>query len=467
MTESSSNALQPWLSKFKKITGMDRAIAYTVGARAAQITGSTGTVLLIIRFMTPVEQGYYYTLLSLVALQTIFELGFSFVILQMAAHESIHLAFYPDGRVEGDPVAHGRLASVLQKTMRWYLLASVVMIVTLLPLGFAFFSRHSRASAGVAWQGPWIFAVVATVSLFILNPFFSFLEGCGQVRQVAGMRLTQGAAAIVIPCSVMLAGHGLYAPGAVNLGCFLVGFAFLWSRRRILISLLRYAVAEYAIAWRKEVWPFQWQTGISFLCSYFTVQILTPVLFAFRGPIDAGRMGLSMSIAGYLWTIVIAWMYTKAMPFGTLIARGEIEELDRLFFQTLKPSFSLLTIIVVSCMLCLFGVQRTYPKLASRMVSLELFILLLLTAMSTFLVQSMAIYLRARKIEPFLWQSIIVAGLTCGGALLLAPHWGTTGVAVTYFFSSGVIGLSLAVRIFRATRRATYIAAAAPTALKG
>jgi O-antigen/teichoic acid export membrane protein len=184
------------------------------------------------------------------------------------------------------------------------------------------------------------------------------------------------------------------------------------------------------------------------------VQVLTPVLFAFRGPVEAGRMGLSMSIAGYLWSIVIAWMYTKATPFGKLVARGEFEELDRLFFRTLKPSLSLLAGIVVVCMAGLIGVQHAYPKLAARMVSPQIFVLLLLTAMSTFVVQSMAIYLRAHKSEPFLWQSITVAGLTCGGSLLLAPHWGTTGAAVTYFSCTGVVGVLTATVIFQTKRRA-------------
>src|ERR1700742_4521852 len=107
-----------WLAGLRRRTGLDRAIAYTVMARVFQIVGSTGTVLLIVRFLTPVEHGYYYTLLSLVSLQTIFELGFSFVILQMAAHECVHLTLHMDGRIEGDKVAQARLASILQQTLR-------------------------------------------------------------------------------------------------------------------------------------------------------------------------------------------------------------------------------------------------------------------------------------------------------------------------------------------------------------
>ena len=85
----------------RKRLGLDGPVAYTFLARIVNIVGSTGTVLLIVRFLSPVEQGYYYTLLSLVSLQMVFELGFSFVIQQLAAHECIHLELHPDGSVSG------------------------------------------------------------------------------------------------------------------------------------------------------------------------------------------------------------------------------------------------------------------------------------------------------------------------------------------------------------------------------
>ena len=441
-----------WLAGLRRRTGLDRAIAYTVMARVFQIVGSTGTVLLIDRFLSPVEQGYYYTLLSLVALQMIFELGFSFVILQLAAHETVHLVLHPDGRIEGDRVAHLRLASVLQKTVRWYLVASAVMLVTLAPAGSAFFAAHA-ARETVHWHGPWIFAVIATVALFMLNPVISFVEGCGQVRQVAGMRFTQGVAAILVPWSVLVSRHGLWSPGAVNAGFFMIALAFLWSRRKLLLPLLRCPGTAKAIVWCSEIWPFQWRLGVSFLCSWFTAQIFTPVLFAYRGPVEAGRMGMSMSIAGYLWAMVLPWMSTKATPFGNLVARGEFQALDLLFFRTLKQS---LAVVVASAALCMAGIealQHVAPRLATRMLPPHLFALLLLTAVSVFIVQSLAVYLRAHKREPFLWQSLLVAGLTSGGALLLVPRWGLAGGAVIYFVCAGVVGLVSALAIFRARRK--------------
>jgi hypothetical protein len=243
--------------------GMDKAVAYTFLARAVNIVGSTGTVLLIVRFLSPVEQGYYYTLLSLVALQMVFELGFAFVIQQLAAHECVHLELRAGGQVSGDPVAHARLASTLQLSVRWYSVAAAAMGLVLAPLGMHFFSCHAAAGAGqVAWQGPWLLAVTVSMVGLWCQPFYSFLDGCGQVRAVAALRLRQAAAGMVLAWAAMLLHHGLYAPALVIAGQCGTGLFFLAARRRLLTGLLRYSAGDASIRWRREVWLLPHDTGL-------------------------------------------------------------------------------------------------------------------------------------------------------------------------------------------------------------
>ena len=126
--------------------GIDRAIGFTVLARAWSSLAGPVTVTLIAHFLSPAEQGYYYTFGSLIALQIIFELGFSFVILQMASHERASLTIAPDGTIDGNPVAHARLASVLQKTVRWYTAIAMLLAAFLLLAGFRFFPPISLAA---------------------------------------------------------------------------------------------------------------------------------------------------------------------------------------------------------------------------------------------------------------------------------------------------------------------------------
>lgn len=451
----------------RKALGLDGAVTYTLMARLVSIVGSTGTVLLIVRLLSPVEQGYYYTLLSLVSLQMVFEMGFSFVIQQLAAHECVHLEFHADGSVSGDSAAHQRLASTLQLSLRWYTLAAAAMTVILAPLGMVFFAHHAIAGAArVAWQGPWLAAVLASAAGLWCVPFYSFLEGCGQVRAVAAMRLRQAIATSAFAWVPMLLHHGLYSPAMALVGYVCAGLAFLVSRRRLLAGLLHHPTREAAISWNSEVWPFQWRIAVSWMCSYLTVQIFIPILFATRGAIEAGKMGMSISITGYMSVLALAWTSTKATPFGRLIARRHFQDLDRLFLRTLSQSLAVFALVALAACAVAALLPVIAPKLAARIVSPQLFALLVLAAGANFVVQSLAILLRSFKSEPFLIQSLAVALLTLLLAAMTAARWGNGGAAFSYFVATAVIGLPFAWAIFSHARRG-YLAADALSTCAG
>jgi hypothetical protein len=434
--------------------GLDRPVAYVFLARLVAIAGSTGTVLLIVRFLNSVEQGYYYTLLSLVSLQTVFEMGFSFVIQQLAAHECVHLDIKTDGTVSGDAVAHARLASALQLSRRWYMVATVAMGLLLAPLGTVFFARHQAAPAvQIAWLGPWLLAVAVSMAGLWCTPFYSFLEGCGQIRAVAAMRLRQAIVTVVVAWAAMLLHRGLYAPALALAGQVATGLLFLATRRRLLAGLLRHPAREAAIEWNREVWPFQWRIGVSWMCSYFTAQIFIPILFALRGASEAGKMGMSLSITGYMTSLVLPWITTKATPFGRLIAQGEFHELDRLFLRTLGQALAVFAVIALAADVAVALVAHVAPALAARMVSPQLFAVLILAAGANCVVQSLATLLRSFKREPYFIQSLAVASFTLTLAVIAAPRWGNAGVTFTYLAVTAGFGLPSALTIFTRARR--------------
>lgn len=450
----------------RRALGLDGAVAYTSLARTVSIAGSTVTVLLIVRFLSPIEQGYYYALLSLVALQMVFELGFSFVVQQLAAHECVHLELHRDGRVSGVAAAHARLASTLQLSVRWYTMAAAAMGLILAPLGVLFFSLHTTTAAQVKWHGPWILAVATSMAGLWSQPFYSFLDGCGQVRAVAGLRLSQAVAGIVLAWAAMLLHHGLYSPALVVMGQVGIGLVFLATRRRLLLGLLHYPVRSGAICWSREVWPFQWRIAVSWMCSYFTIQVFIPILFALRGPVEAGQMGMSLSITGYMTGLVLPWITTKATPFGRMIAQREFHGLDRLFLRTMGQSLAVFTLIALAADAGSVFITVIAPRLASRMVSPLLFSALVLAAGANCVVQCLGTLLRAFKREPFLVQSLTVAALTLLLAMVTAPRWGNTGVAFSYLAVTAGIGLPSALAIFTRTRR-RYLAMSSLAVIRG
>jgi hypothetical protein len=270
---------------------------------------------------------------------------------------------------------------------------------------------------------------------------------------VAALRLRQALVGVTLSWLALLFHHGLYSPALVVLGQIAAGLFFLGTRSRLLIGLLGHQVLTDSIHWACEVWPFQWRIAVSWTCSYFTMQVFIPILFALCGPVEAGQMGMSLSITGYMTGLVLPWITTKATPFGRSIATRQFQALDRLFLRTLGQTLTAFAMIALAaaCGAALLSVIA--PKLAARMVSQELFALLVLAAGANCVVQSLGTFLRSFKREPFLVQSMAVAALTLLLAVLTAPRWGNTGVTLGYLAVSVGIGLPSALTIFLRARR--------------
>ena len=450
--------------------GVDRAVAFTVLARAWSSLAGIGTLILIARSLSPAEQGFYYTFYSLVALQIVFELGFSVVILQVASHEAAHLEIAPDGAITGPEHAHGRLANVLQKSVRWYTAGALFMVVTLVPVGLAFFRHAERGPKSISevhYVLPWLLVVIASACTFQVDPLFSFLEGCGYVPEVARTRLRQSICGTVLGWSAFLVHHGLFAPGCFILGQALAGAWFIASKRGLLMPLLRRACGAFRIDWRAEVWPFQWRIAVSWLAGYITSQLFNPILMNSRGPIEAGQMGMSLSICGTLSSMAVAWMNTKAAPFGRLIARKEYATLDRSFFRALWQS-ALAAVVgcssvwVVVLLLGHLGIRSHGVLLASRLLAPVPLAMLLFGTLGNIVVFSEALYLRAHKQEKFMINSILGAVYTAPVAYFLGrsqnPHGGAWGIAAAYAVGTLVIGLGYGTFTFLRWRRIWHAA---------
>jgi hypothetical protein len=439
-----------WL--FTKL-GIDKAIAFTILARGWASCAGLVTVALIARFLTPAEQGYYYTFGSLVALQIIFELGFSFVILQMASHERAHIEIASDGTVTGDPIAHARLASVLQKATRWYSVAALMLAAFLIIAGAHFFAVHTDPAADVAWRLPWYAAALAASATFQLDPILSFMEGCGFVASVARVRFAQAIAGSSLAWLALESGHGLFAPAMMIAGNACVSLIWLSRQRRLLIGLLRFEAGPHRIHWIREVWAFQWRIAVSWLCGYFIYQLFNPVLFAYRGAIAAGQMGMSLSLANALQAVAISWLNTKAAPFGAMVARREFPQMDLVFFRALRQSVA---VFLSGAILIVAGewiLSVDHFHFAQRLLSPPILAALLGATLVNVVVFGEALYLRSHKQEKFLFNSVLGAMLVSTSTWYLGKNYGATGVVLGNLTIALLMGLPMGTYVFLKYRR--------------
>jgi hypothetical protein len=441
----------------KNVTGLDRAIFFTILARSWSAVAGTVTVALIARFLSPAEQGYYYTFASLVAAQVVFELGFSFVILQMAAHERARLSRFDNIAVEGDPIAVRRLGSLFQKAIRWYTRLAVFMAVSVTIGGILFFHANQQRSGSIKWLLPWILDVLAASLMFQIDPIISFLEGCGWVSSVARMRFFQAVFGSLLAWGCLAMHHGLFSPAFMILGQATIGLVFLIKGFG---GLLRFLYSHDSgsdnISWRNEIWPFQWRIAVSWACAYLIFQLFNPVVFVFQGPVMAGRVGMSLSICNSVAAIALSWISTKAAIFGTHVAKKQIYLLDRLFQKVVVQSTSLLFFAQTAVITSIYVVTRYVPHFASRIIPIPDFIILSATFLLSHVVICIAYYIRAHKQEAFIFYWVLIAAFSCLAITFSCKWWGVLGVTIAYLISGGLLRLAAAIYVFLDRRRVWY-----------
>ncbi len=425
---------------------MDRVVAFAVLGNIVSLTFGPVTALLVAMRFSPELQGYYYTFGSLTALQFLVELGLGQAIIQFASHEWIGLGFDARRRVVGAADSLSRLISLGRLSFKWYTVAAVIVLLLLGPGGYLFFSRSP--TPGIDWMWPW-FAVCLGVTLnLVLTPVFFLLQGCHQVSQFWFYRLIQQVVNGVILWIAILAGARLWAsPIAIAAG--LVWSVVFLSRFVPFIQTFLARPAGPRIGWKAEVWPIQWRIAVSWFSTYFTSQLFTPVLFKFSGPVVAGQMGLTNTLANVLVAISSNWVVTRAPRFGGLIAERRFKELDRTFFRALRAS------ITVACLGAgiagglIYGLQLMGHPLSQRVLPLLPAALFLVAGVVSSLLASLSVYLRAHKREPlmgvFLGGSIGIALL----AVLLAPLHGPMGVGVGYVAVLVFFELPICIVVFR------------------
>lgn len=419
---------------------MDKAIAYSSGARIIQAFTGVVSIFFISRYLTGVEQGFYYTFGSLIAIQTFFELGLTGIIVQYVAHEASHLTLSQEGFFDGEARYRSRLASLLHFSVKWYAFISVLFFFVLLAVGFVFFSSYDKSDEEVSWRFPWILISIGTAIKLFQSPLSSFLMGVGKVKEMNEIGFYQQ---IVLPLAAwtgLACGFKLYVVGISS-----ILSALLWNvyvSRSHLFKLMKNLWKEHIeerLVYGKEIFPYQWRIALSWISGYFIFQLFNPVLFATEGPVVAGQMGMTLAVLNGIQAFSMSWLNTKVPLYSKLIALKDYRQLDATFSLTLKQMSGICLVMLVVMLLGVeslrfFEIRIGNDLLANRFLNFVPMVLMMIPLFVNQFVASWATYLRCHKKEPFLLNSIVGGLLSCCSTIFLGKYFGVLGITGGYCF---------------------------------
>lgn len=444
--------------RLMRVLGIDRAVAYSLLIQGWTLLSQPVTVLMVVTFLSETERGYFYTFGSMIGVQTFLELGLGIVTLQFMSHEAAHLHWAADGTLAGDATAKARLASILRMSWTWYAIIGTVLFVALFPAGWVFFTTEGEPS--VSWRLPWSWTVlVAAASALAVAPSM-LMSASGRVADMVQFAGYQRVSTTLAQWLALYAGAALLSwPAAQTVGLLLLGGLIIRRGWPALSDLARQPAAGPRVHWRQEVWPMQWRIALGTPLVYLIAYTFTPVLFArdkIQGPIDAGKMGMSLSVMHVLISATIAWVGVRVPTFGHLIARRQWATLDKLFSRLLLISTTLSIAGAAAAFTIIVALQSRGYRLGTGFLPPLPLALLLANAVVQHMVNAMTSYLRAHKRDPYFPLFVAFGILMIVSAFTVGRAFGPVGLAAALLTLNTTICLGGGIFVFTRCRRAWH-----------
>lgn len=423
-----------------KKADVDRPVAFGILQKVVIFIKGPISAILIATQFSPETQGYFYTFQTIIMLQVFVELGLGTAIIQFTSHEWSSLGLNDDGKIVGDSDSLSRLISIAQLGIKWFLIASVIIIIGIGIGGYLFFSS-SPNNGHVSWVMPWFCMCIITGINICFTPVWSILEGCNQVASLYTYRFIL----LIIGCfcfwAGLLLGFQLWVATLYGLVTLICGVVYLrWKYLPFCKAVFLSKPQGPRIEWRTHIFPMQWRLAVSWISGYFGFNFFTPILFKFHGPVVAGQFGMTWNVIRVIGTTATAWLSPRVPTFGMLIAKKKYFELDKLFWKILKTMVIILTILSFLLWAVVYIFHNLHipvtDMFSQRILSPLPTALFLFAQILTYSSMPCAAYMRAHKREPIMWVSVLFGVTMILSNMILGKLFSALGMAAGYLFAT-------------------------------
>jgi hypothetical protein len=404
-------------------------------------------------FLSPEQQGYYYTFASVLAIQIFFELGLSQVLLYKFS------SLAPNVKDSEHSKNLESSARLLYVSRRIYVLLSALFFVFGSTAGCIFFSRSHYVA--IEWMPQWILLVLFTSVNLAQSIKFVFLESHGGLANVATFRLRLNLVSSLVFLLILFAGGGLWSVivlPAINsvastLWIYKSGKSTDYRKHRVLATSI--SLKDFRQIWRRDIFPLQWRMSISWLSGYFIFQLITPIAFTRFGPVVAGQLGFAVSAMNSILFVATTFSTAISPRLSSLFHGGQIDQFNYLFDKGLRRSLLAAIFLTQAIVALVFSLSFFRLELATRFLAWQPLLIYSVCVVISAVVYCLAIYLRSQAIEPLVRQSAMTA-------LVMAPMlWVFSSISLEAMLAAMLFvtfGSSIAVlRIYRNNRKSLLL----------
>lgn len=373
---------------------LDETVFFVLASRVLNSLVGLISIYFIFRFLSPVEQGHYYTFISLVGFSVFFEFGLSTLIIQTVSHALVKSNIKSITKVPVNKKNH-LFFNTVKNLYIFSLLLSGVMLLGMLLIGIFIFGHLSNLI--IAWS---ILAVLISIN-FLINTGLNIIEGMGKIVEVAKIRFFSMLFSAPILWISFYFGLNVFAI-SLQLFASLLIFA-IWLIRRYRFFFYYAFESKGKIKLKKfiqSILPLQSKLTVSFFSNYLNFQGFVPLVYLISSSEFAGKFGVTIQALMAINGFAITWVNSKFSYLSNLAAKNSKVILQLEFKRFFVVSVEVLCILLTLFLSVIFYMTFMKADYLDRFLDVQSIIYLCLTALAIHVYSAVNIFLLAFKKDP-------------------------------------------------------------------
>jgi hypothetical protein len=425
---------------------IDRPLFYALAARIWQAISGPITIYLILNVLSASETGVYYSLGAIVGIQVFFDLGLSNVLISQvgnavsssaASQPGSERALQATASVADSP----RLSELIRVSERWFLGASGLFAITSLALGLV-----SLRDVDIAfdWKPVLVALVLLNAISFAFTASQAILEGAGKREVIYRFRFYQAVTGSLTVWLALSSGFKLWSlVAAASIQMFWSAYLRFRHEANFFAQFRNASSPSTDFSWMRDVVPVQWRQAVMSIAFFLATQFLILIVLRYDSEIEAGRLGMTLSIVTAIQMFALAWIHTNFSTAAIQHGAGNREQVGTHWRRLAIVSMSILAFSLASFIVALAMLPFLKLGYEARFIAPWQLAIFAMGCLANHLISTQALYVLSQCARPLTVASSIGFLSTAIAVWIGGANFGVTGLVSAYAIAMTCICLPL------------------------
>jgi len=408
---------------------MDAIYIYT--QKILQVISGILTIYFITNYTTTQEQGYYFIIANVINTILFFDLGINSLIVQVISRKfNIKINGISKYCINKNIFLNLYYIKSVYKVQ----LYKVKILLILTPFLFVIAEKIIVINPNIYWKLPLFIAILCAILSLFTNLFISIIEGSGDIRNTYFLRGTYYSIGAALTWILLFNGGFLYASSSILLSLnIIVLIYFLKNYSYYFYKIIKIKTNSfYKKQFEYEIKEFQKKSFVVYLANYILINIPSIIGFYFLGPIDSGRLSLSIIVCNLLGSLASSFFIAKTPVFSNLISLNKLNESKILFKSQIKIQIYFLLIVYV--ILLFANYKLNIFNINDRFIQFESMFVLIILFTTYYLLESIRIYFKLNGNDLYNNYIVFILIISSLASCILVTFIGVLGIIFPYSF---------------------------------